>query len=410
MKPLSFIIVGSGWRSLFFVRIAKQYPEQFELKYMLCRTEEKTARMAGENQIPTTTSVEACVEAKPDFVVVAVSKPSLFEETKKWAQLGFPVLCETPAAGSVEDLIALWELVQGGAKFQIAEQYHRYPVLAAGLKAVKQGRLADPYAVTLSMAHEYHGISLIRRMLQPDDPMKLQLQSVVGEKYAFPVTDTDSRAGAITDGSVQMRDRARVTLRFVTQAQHTSCLQQDKHWLQPQQSLSNPEQLQQQQQHQPPQQPPHPPQCCPQASPVSKVAFYDFSGAQYHSYIRACHVNVQGRDGEWNDTFLRYVGEDHLPQVEQLKAYFAPEHAQLVTSQLKQQSVDWLPYIDMSNAQDEYAIATMMYDMREYIAGGKEVYPMAEALEDAYLTLLMKQALEHPGQEILPKKMPWQNA
>ena len=35
MKKTSFAIVGSGWRSLYFVRIAKALPERFELRAML---------------------------------------------------------------------------------------------------------------------------------------------------------------------------------------------------------------------------------------------------------------------------------------------------------------------------------------------------------------------------------------
>ena len=147
MKPLSFVTVGSGWRSLFFVRIAKTCPELFELKYMLCRTQEKADKMALEHDIPTTVSASECELAKPDFVVVAVSKSTLYEVTKKWTGKGFPVLCETPAADSVGDLKELWELLKAGAKVQVAEQYHRYPIMAAGLKAIKDGRLHEPYAV-----------------------------------------------------------------------------------------------------------------------------------------------------------------------------------------------------------------------------------------------------------------------
>ena len=72
MKPLSFVIVGSGWRSLFFARIARQFPEQFDLKYMLCRSEEKAQELKEKYGLPSTTSEELCDEAKPDFVVVAI--------------------------------------------------------------------------------------------------------------------------------------------------------------------------------------------------------------------------------------------------------------------------------------------------------------------------------------------------
>lgn len=36
-----FIIVGSGWRSLYYVRIAKAMPNVFCLDAMYCRTQEK---------------------------------------------------------------------------------------------------------------------------------------------------------------------------------------------------------------------------------------------------------------------------------------------------------------------------------------------------------------------------------
>lgn len=354
--PISFVIIGSGWRSEFYVRIAKQYPEQFELKYMLCRSQEKADKIAEKYDISTTTSEEACVSAKPDFVVVAVNKDGLFEVTKHWALKGFPVLCETPVATSVEHLKEVWDMVQKGAKIQIAEQYHRYPIMAAGLKAIAEDKLTDPYAVHLSMAHDYHGVSLIRRMLQPHEPMKLKLEYMSGVQYKFPVTETDSRFGVITDGSVKEFPRTVITMQFAG----------------------------------------------------NKVAFYDFSGVQYHSFIRSRHVNVQGRDGEWNDTMLRYLDGNGQPVAEKLTEWLNPKYVCLDTEQLQEQSSEWKPFVVMDNAQDEYAIASMMFDMREYIVSGAEVYPMAEALEDAYLLLLIREAVKQPGCRIVPEAMPWQ--
>ncbi len=322
---------------------------------MLCRTREKADKMAAEHGVPTTISIEACEEARPDFVVIAASKQSLCQETMKWAKKGFAVLCETPAACTLEELKELWDLTRSGAKIQIAEQYHRYPSMAAGLEAVKEGRLHEPYAVRLSMAHDYHGVSLIRRMLQPDKPAGLRLEALQGEQYTFPVTETDSRYGAITDGRVKDSVRSVITMSFAGR----------------------------------------------------KMAFYDFDGTLYHSYIRSRHVNVQGRDGEWNDTLLRYVDENHQPRVERLTPYLNPKYACLDTGVLKEQRSQWQPYFLMSEEEDEYAIATMMLDMREYIETGKEVYPMAEALEDAYVFLLMQEAVKNPGMRIEPEKMPW---
>ncbi|MBQ8638930.1 MAG: Gfo/Idh/MocA family oxidoreductase [Lachnospiraceae bacterium] len=352
MKPLSFIIVGSGWRAQFFARIAKQYPQLFRLEYMLCRSEEKARLMSETCQIPTTTSVELCEAAKPDFVVTAVTKSDLYEVTKGWALKGYPVLCETPVGTSVEQLKEMWQLVsQKKIRVQVAEQYHRYPILAAGLRAIEEGKIGDPCAAVLSVAHDYHGASILRRALQIEpQPVKL-----TGKRWNLPVRETDSRQGPVAGGSVKNSERVLVDMEYA----------------------------------------------------CKKVAQYDFSGIQYHSFIRSRHINVQGQEGEWNDTMLRYVDADRRPAAEPLTAYLAPEYEALRNSAMVPQSVTWSPFLTLDGAQDEFAIASMMYDMRRWIDGGAEVYPMAEALEDAYTWLLIQEAAANPGKVIVGEEMPW---
>ena len=84
MKPLNFIVVGSGWRSLFYARIAKAYPDCFNLSAFLCRTKEKAERMQEETGIKAVTSPEECRLENPDFVVVAVNKAFIFQVTREW--------------------------------------------------------------------------------------------------------------------------------------------------------------------------------------------------------------------------------------------------------------------------------------------------------------------------------------
>lgn len=351
MAPLSYVIVGSGWRAMFFARIGKRFPEQFRLQFMLCRSEEKAARIRREMGIPTTVSQKACEASRPDFVVVAVNKAAAFAETKVWAEKGFAVFSETPAGMTVEELKALWALKEQGSRIQVAEQYCRYPVLAAGLRAIRQGKLGAPYGVVLSAAHDYHGASLIRHMLDiGPEPMKLS-----GRRYSFPVTETDSRYGAVTDGSVTDRVRDVITIEFAS----------------------------------------------------GKTAWYDFSGVQYHSFIRSRHINVQGPKGEWNDTVLRYVDGEHHPVEEPLTAYLNPACAACETEAVREESRVWSPTLSLSEAQDEYAIASMMLDLRAYLDGGEEVYPLAEALEDAYTRILMEQAVTMPGVVVESEHMPW---
>ena len=363
MKPLSFVIVGSGWRAMFFVRIAKRYPELFDLKYILCRTQEKVEQIKREQSVPATTSVADCEKAHPDFVVVSVSRDAAFPVVKEWLEKGYAVLAETPAATAEEQLEELWTLHQKGARLQIAEQYIRYPLIATGLQAVNQGLFGEPNMVSLSLAHDYHGVSVIRHMLNcgldnPDTRKNgLPAVSLSGSKHTYPVMETDSRFGPITDGSIKQRTRNRMTFEFAN----------------------------------------------------GKAAFYDFDGVQYHSFIRARHINVQGSKGEWNDTFLRYVDDANQPVREQLLPDLNPSYPELAIEELRKLSQLWKPEVHMENWQDEYAIATLMLDMRKLIEKGQEGYPLAEALEDAYLWLLMETAAQNPGQVITSHPHSWQN-
>mgnify|MGYP000408535352 CR=1 FL=1 len=95
MAKLRFIVVGSGWRSLFYWRIAQALPERFELCAMLCRTEEKAEKMHREYGVPVSTSAEQCAALHPDLVVVAVNKASIAAVSTEWLARGFAVLSET---------------------------------------------------------------------------------------------------------------------------------------------------------------------------------------------------------------------------------------------------------------------------------------------------------------------------
>ena len=92
MAKLRFIVVGSGWRSLFYWRIAQALPERFTLCAMLCRTEEKAEKMHREYGVPVSTSAEQCIALHPDLVVVAVNKASIAAVSTEWLARGFAVL------------------------------------------------------------------------------------------------------------------------------------------------------------------------------------------------------------------------------------------------------------------------------------------------------------------------------
>ncbi len=353
MKKLTFSVIGSGWRAEFYARIARSHPDRFELLNILCRSGEK-ARLIRQKGYPATTDEVDIISARPDFVVVAVSKGENFEVTGRWLTLGFPVMAETPAGCSFEELRALWELYQNGARLTVAEQYFRYPLIAAGLRRIESGKIGEPHAVTLSLCHDYHAASVIRRMLRMESGPLCDF-TVTAKVREYPVERTDSRFGPITDGSVAQSGRVTAELEFDN----------------------------------------------------GKWACYDFDGVQYHTRIRARHIDLRGERGQWSDTTLLYSDKTHTPRAERLTAAPIPGFEDLMTPELERIGGRWDPYIHMENAQDEYAIATLMDGMEAFIAGGPDPYPLREALEDAYTWLMMGKSIDaHAPIKSGPR--PWQ--
>ena len=84
MGKYHFIIIGAGWRALYYVRIAKAMPDIFCLDAVYCRTQEKADKIAREYQIHTTTSKEECAAYKPDFAVIAVNKAEICNVAVEW--------------------------------------------------------------------------------------------------------------------------------------------------------------------------------------------------------------------------------------------------------------------------------------------------------------------------------------
>ena len=351
MNKLRYLIVGSGYRAAFYGRAARTYPELFQAMY-LCRSEEKAALVRQKTNIDATASRVEAERFSPDFVVVAVNKESIADICAEWAEQGYPVLTETPIGTSLPQLEHIWELHETkNARIVVCEQYHRYPELAAGLDAVAAGKIGTPQSAYLSLAHDYHAASLLRRMLLVDG----EAYTLRGESVEYPIVETDSRYGPITDGRVAGKTRSVLHIAYAS----------------------------------------------------GKRAVYDFSGVQYHSFIRSRHLTVRGDRGEWSDNLLLHLDDKNRPQKGCLQQTIRERYRCLDTPELRELRRDWHPELRMENAQDEYAIATMLLDMSDYLKGGQEPYPLREALDDAYFWLLAQQAYAAPWELLKSRKMPW---
>ena len=344
--------MGSGFRAMFYGRIARTYPELFEMKYMLCRSQEKADRIRTQTGFSVTTSKEACEACRPDFVVVAVNKANIADVAEEWALRGHAVLTETPAGASLEQLERIWELRERcGCRIQVAEQYFHYPSLSVGMKYIERGDIGEPFSLYISAAHDYHGASIMRKYLSVGQ----EAFAVAAKRFRFPLTETDSREGAVTDGRTTLRERDIALFEFAS----------------------------------------------------GKIGLYDFSGEQYHSFIRSRHIIVRGRDGELSDQVLYRLDDRHYPRTKILLPELEPRYRVLETKRIRDYVRMWKRELSLEEIEDEYAIACMLYDMGDYIASGKEIYPLRDALQDAYMWLVLQEAVQKPGKQMYARKMPW---
>ncbi|MGN0339459.1 MAG: Gfo/Idh/MocA family protein [Lachnospira sp.] len=313
---IRFAVIGSGWRSLFYVRIAKALPDMFELTALLCRGQEKADRIQKDYGIHTTTSEDEIIASKPDFVVSAVNKSSMSDVVRYWAAKGIPVLSETPAGLDIDTLKAIRQDVEKGARIQVAEQYFLYPSIKAIIDECKSGTIGEPVSLTISAMHDYHAASVIRRMLGTG----LEDVAITGKTFSMKVTDTRTRYEVLTEGRVVEKEEKHLVMEYAD----------------------------------------------------GKTAFYDFMSDQYRSPIRNRYINLRGTRGEIINDTVCYLDKDNLAGCKKLD----------ITN----------PYGYAGLSEDEAAITGILLGMKEYVDTGKEVYPMDEALYDAYMGILMCEA------------------
>ena len=163
---IRFGIIGSGWRTEFFLRIAQLLPDRFDVAAVLARRPERARELRQVWGVKAVTALpDLLATPEMQFVIVCVSQPAAPAFIEEASAAGFPILTETPPAPTLDGLLQLQKLVAQGARIQVAEQYHLQPMHAARISLVRSGKLGAMQHVNLSVAHGYHGTSLLRLLL-----------------------------------------------------------------------------------------------------------------------------------------------------------------------------------------------------------------------------------------------------
>lgn len=353
MNKIKFAIIGNGYRAMIFLDIALALPEHFEVTSVLFRNPKKAEEFSKRYHIPTALTIDECLSTKPDFVVIVIDRGANAEMMTRLMPYNIPMLVETPPAITYDDLISLWNHAEmHKARIQISEQYFLHPLYQAKLKVLGENILGQLSNLSISWAHDYHGVSLIRKLLN----VGFETAKIYGKDYNFPVTITDSRDGIKTSGEVTMANRARYTFEFES----------------------------------------------------GKVAFYDFAGSsQYRSKIRTRHLNIQGSRGEMDNLTVRSLTEDHQPTIQTFELTKDINTLSTYSVNLGNKCLYSNPLVHARLTDDEIAIANCLLGMDQYIKTGQDFYSFAEGCQDTYFFILMQEALKQPNIPIQTKIQPW---
>jgi hypothetical protein len=352
---IDFAIVGSGWRSAFFLRIARELPDRFRVVGLVTRSEATGQAIRSGWGVPTFPSIDELVQQTvPKFAVVSVPRQVAPELITRLAGHGVPVLTETPPGLDPDAIVPLHRLVAEGAIIQVAEQYHLSPLLSAQLALAHSGKLGEISQVMVAQCHDYHGVSIIRRALG----VGFAEARITASTFRSPLVVGPGRSGDPDHESVVEANQ--ITARFEFGDQ---------------------------------------------------LGVYDFAPEQYFSWIRANRLLIRGDRGEINDLEVRYLQDFRTPMFHTIRRVDTGEGGNLEGHFLRGLIAgdEWVyrnPFMPGRLTDDELAIAECLARMSAHVDGGPDFYSLAEATQDHYLQLLMQQAVT-TGEVVTSTRQPW---
>jgi Oxidoreductase family, NAD-binding Rossmann fold len=355
VKPITFAVIGGGWRAEFFFRIAQAMPEKFRIAGCLAKTEATRARLKSGWSFPVFDDLNALLNEGPEFVVTSVPRAASGPLLVQLASQDMPVLAETPPASDLQGLIELWRNLPKNARIQVAEQYPFQPLHAARLAFARSGKLGDIRQVQISVAHGYHGMVLLRKFLN------IGYQKAVIRAFEFksPLIAGPDRLGPPSEEKKIESVQVIAHLEF-----------------------------------------------------GDRLAVFDFAPDQYFSWIRSNRLLVRGERGEISNLDASYLSDFRTPIRIRFQRNDAGDAGNLEGYYHQGYSAGdawWYqnPFVPGRLSDDEIAIATCLSSMDSYLETGNSFYSLAEASQDHYLSLMIDQAAKS-GRTLESTSQIWQ--
>jgi len=354
-NPVRFAVIGTGWRSEFFVRVAKAAPERLEAVAVMAHSAPGADRMATAWGVPTVLSVAELLAYKPEFVIAAVSWPSMPGVVRELVAAGVKVMAETPPAPQLDGLRSLWNDVGESGFVQVGEQYLLMPGHAARLSVIGAGVIGKPTSVEVASTHLYHATAMMRRFLGAE----MADAVVTGRAFSAPLVDPLTFAGWAEGPTPEPRTTMIATLDFGE----------------------------------------------------GRMGLYNFVDNQWWNPLRARRIVIRGTLGEIVDdqvTRLTSDGPITSPIVYRRTGVdMNLEGNDVVHASFDGSVIYRNPWVGTRLSEDDIAVASFLADMGAWVRGeGPEPYPLAEACQDHALGLAIEESAR-TGADVRVSKEVW---
>ena len=325
---MRIILIGYGWRSLFYYRIIKALPQRFTLVDWVLHSKERAEQVKQQYHASTSWNVLVSLDCPHDLVVLCVPSSSLQSLLPTLIECGETILCETGFTQlPLETLTSLYRAyAQSQSRVFVAEQYVRYPYFQTcdALRPLL-GPATEVHAACL---HDHHGTSIIRHFLGE----KGGNCSICASSRTSWIVKTGGREGVDTEGIRIKTKHTAATLEFED----------------------------------------------------GKTGYFDFADVAYHSSIRSRHFALSGERGEIFDDAVRYLNTENEGIFQTIQRI---EDGVTNNSPLSLRAMAFgdtyhfrNPYWPLGFNDDEIALALCL----EEASQGKG-YSLSEALQDSYL-------------------------
>jgi predicted dehydrogenase len=352
-----FGAIGSGWRTAFFLRLARALPDRLRVTGVVTRTAERGSEVEAEWGVPTFRNVADLLRhERPDFVAASVPWAAMPGAIREVVGHRLPVLAETPPAPDLDGLRSLWSDVGSTGLVQVAEQYRLMPTHAARAAVVRDGVLGEPTSVQVSSTHLYHAVSLVRGYLG----IGFEAAEVNARAFTAPLADPlTGRDGWTGDDTPRQLATTIATIDY-----------------------------------------------------GGRMGLYDFTDNQWWNPLRARRVVVRGSRGELVDDRVVRLVDPTTPVESVLVRRQTGVDLNLELLDLKHISFDGRvvyrnPFAGSGLSDDDIAVADILQRTGAWARDqGPPPYPLAEACQDHLVSLAIGDSARTSG-PVTTGREPW---